>query len=237
MRNRLALILVITLILIGIGGLIYFQFNQQKPSPNTEPGDLIILPTPILDSQTSVEQSLLERKSIREYSPDPLTLEEISQLLWAAQGINRPGGYRTSPSAGALYPLNVYLVSGEVVEIPAGVYKYIPEQHALQPGLQGDVREELTAAALGQEAVRNAPAVILISAVYERTTGKYGDRGIRYVHMEVGTAAENVYLQAVSLDLGTVFIGAFYDDQVSQVLKLAPQEQPLCIMPIGKINP
>lgn len=215
----------------------YFQFNQEEPSTNTETGDLILLPQPIQDSKTSIEQSLFGRQSIREYSPEPLTLQEISQLLWAAQGINRPGGYRTSPSAGALYPLNVHLVSGEVVEIPAGVYKYIPKQHALQPGLQGDVRVQLSDAALSQEAVRNAPAVILISAVYERTTGKYGERGIRYVHMEVGTAAENVYLQAVSLDMGTVFIGAFYDDQVSQILNLEPQEKPLCIMPIGKINP
>jgi SagB-type dehydrogenase family enzyme len=166
-----------------------------------------------------------------------LTLVEVSQLLWAAQGINRPGGYRTAPSAGALYPLELYLVSGQVDQLPSGVYRYHPENNSLEQLMLGDFRRELSQAALNQESVQDAPAVILISAIYQRTTGKYGERGIQYVHMEVGSAAENVYLQAVSLNIGTVIIGAFHDDQVKSLLKLDVQEQPLCLLPVGKIAP
>ena len=126
------------------------------------------------------------------------------------------------------------MVSGQVDNLPAGVYRYKPEEHGLNLVLTGDILEELSAAALGQDAIRNAPAAIVITGIFERTMVKYGNRGIQYVHMEVGGAAENIYLQAESLDLGTVFIGAFHDDQVSQVLNLDDQEEPLCIMPVGK---
>jgi SagB-type dehydrogenase family enzyme len=197
-------------------------------------GENIELPDPFLDSPTSIEQALSERRSVRDYSNAPLTLAEISQLLWAAQGITHPSGYRTAPSAGALYPLEVYLVAGNVEDLPAGVYLYDPEKHLLKLVSEGDIRSRLADAALGQEPVENAAAVIVIAAVYERTTGKYGDRGIRYVHMEVGSAAQNIYLQAVSLDLGTVFIGAFDDEEIKKVVGLQDQEQPLCIMPVGR---
>ena len=197
-------------------------------------GENIVLPDPFLDSPISIEQALSERRSVRDYSNAPLTLAEISQLLWAAQGITHPSGYRTAPSAGALYPLEVYLVVGNVEDLPAGVYLYDPEKHLLKLVSEGDIRSELSDAALGQEPVENAAAVIIIAAVFERTTGKYGDRGIQYVHMEVGSAAQNIYLQAVSLDLGTVFIGAFDDEEIKEVVGLQDQEQPLCIMPVGR---
>jgi len=197
-------------------------------------GENIMLPDPFLDSPISIEQALSERRSVRDYSNAPLTLAEISQLLWAAQGITHPSGYRTAPSAGALYPLEVYRVAGIGENLPAGVYLYNPEKHLLKLVSKGDIRSQLSAAALGQEPVENAAAVIVIAAVYDRTTGKYGDRGIRYVHMEVGSAAQNIYLQAVSLDLGTVFIGAFDDEEIKKVVGLQDQEQPLCIMPVGR---
>ena len=212
-------------------------FRKAEPEIKTESGSWISLPEAAHDSQTSIESALLKRQSIRQYAPDPLTLAEISQLLWAAQGINRPGGYRTAPSAGALYPLELYLISGQVDELPSGVYRYHPEEHKLEQIMLGDYRQELSQAALNQEFIQDAPAVLLISAIYQRTTGKYGERGIQYVHMEVGSAAENIYLQAVSLNLGTVFIGAFHDDQVKNILKLNVEEQPLCLLPVGKFAP
>ena len=177
---------------------------------------------------------MLERRSVRSYADEPLTLAEISQLLWAAQGITSPGGGRTAPSAGALYPLEVYLLAGEVTELPAGVYHYISKEHALIPVAEGDHRQALYEAALSQNAVKDAAAVMVITAVYERTTVKYGGRGIQYVHMEAGTAAQNIYLQVVSLDLGTVFIGAFHDDQVKRILRLGKDEIPLAILPVGR---
>lgn len=196
--------------------------------------EIIRLPVPRMESEISIEAALLERQSVRSYSDEPLSLAEIAQLLWSAQGITRPGGYRTAPSAGALYPLEVYLVAGMVNDIPPGVYRYLPDEHALVQTREGDVRSELSQAAIGQKPVEDAPAVIVIAAVYERTTVKYGDRGIQYVHIEVGSAAQNIYLQVVSMNLGTVFIGAFYDEDVREVLGLDEEEHPLGIMPVGR---
>jgi len=237
MNVRWIYILAVVLILILVGGAMFNYFKRDLPAPDIKPGEWITLPQPASDSQTSIEKALLDRRSIRNYSSAPLSLPEISQLLWAAQGITRPGGYRTAPSAGALYPLEVYLISGDIDQLAPGVYRYHPEGHKLEQLIEGDVRRELSAAALNQEFVQDAPAVILISAVYERTTGKYGQRGIQYVHMEVGSVAENIYLQAESLDLGTVFIGAFHDDQVRQVIGLDQAENPMGIMPVGKLPP
>lgn len=234
MKNKWVLIAILCFFVILLGGAMFNRFKRYDRPSRINSGELITLPQPVLDSKTSIEAALQERRSIRDYTPESLSISEISQLLWAAQGITRPGGYRTAPSAGALYPLEVFLVSGQVDNLPAGVYRYKPEEHGLNLVLTGDILEELSAAALGQDAIRNAPAAIVITGIFERTMVKYGNRGIQYVHMEVGGAAENIYLQAESLDLGTVFIGAFHDDQVSQVLNLDDQEEPLCIMPVGK---
>jgi SagB-type dehydrogenase family enzyme len=210
------------------------QISIPVTTPSPAPGKTIIaLSAPELDGSTSVEQALLERRSVREYRDEPLSLQGIGQLLWAAQGITSPSGKRTAPSAGALYPLELYLVAGDVDGLQAGVYKYIPHDHALKEIKPGDKRSELTNAALKQESIQNAPAVIVLSAVYERTRVKYGDRGDRYVHMEIGFAAQNIYLQAEALELGTVFIGAFYDDSVKKILGMQDDEGPLGIMPLG----
>lgn len=203
--------------------------NALQPAP-----DRIALPTPRYDSATSVEQALLKRRSVREYGKQPLTLAELGQLLWAAQGITDLAGFRTAPSAGALYPMEVYAVVGNVTGLTAGVYKYRPAAHALERTATGNRLAELSKAALGQAAVRDAPVVLVLAAVYERTTQKYGERGIRYVHMEAGHVSQNVYLQAVSLGLGTVTIGAFYDDEVKKVVGLTDNEQPLYLMPVGR---
>lgn len=197
-------------------------------------GAPVKLPGPVYASKTSVEKALHERRSIRQYRNLPVTLQDLSQLLWAAQGTSGSGGRRTAPSAGALYPLELCVAAGNVAGLSAGIYSYDPHKHELSRVLDSDKRAELSKAALGQSSIKNAAAVLIISAVYERVTDKYGERGIRYVHMEAGHAAENVFLQAVSLELGTVVIGAFHDEEVRTVLHLRGQEQPLYIMPVGK---
>jgi SagB-type dehydrogenase family enzyme len=195
---------------------------------------IIALPEPALDSGTSVEAALLERRSVRDYRRVALTLAQVGQLLWAAQGVTNSSGQRTSPSAGALYPLEVYAVTGNVDGLAPGVYCYRPDLHAVVKVLDGDRRQDLARAALNQTWVSEGAIDIVITAVYARTTGKYGERGVRYVHMEAGHAAQNIYLQAVSLQLGTVSIGAFDDDDVKKVLHLPANEEPLYIMPVGR---
>ncbi|MBI5408828.1 MAG: SagB/ThcOx family dehydrogenase [Nitrospirae bacterium] len=189
--------------------------------------ETIKLPEPKYDGDISIEEALLKRRSVRSFKDSPLTIAEVSQLLRAAQGITSPRGLRTAPSAGALYPLEVYVAAGNVDDLPDGVYRYSPHKHELVRVAEGDKRMELCDAALGQTSVRNASAVIVFSAVFERTTVKYGDRGMQYVYIETGHAAQNVFLQTVPLKLGTVVIGAFYDDKVKKVLKMSDREQPL----------
>jgi SagB-type dehydrogenase family enzyme len=198
--------------------------------------NVIQLPAPSYDSDISVEQSLLHRRSTRSFTGEAVKIEEVAQLLWAAQGVTDPGGLRTAPSAGALYPLEVYLVAGNVQVLKAGVYKYIPGSHELVRVIDGDKRARLADAALEQFFVAGGAAVIVFTAVYERTIDKYGDRGIRYVHMDAGHAAQNMCLQAIALGLGVVTVGAFYSDQVSNLLALPEDERPLYIIPVGRTD-
>ncbi|MCS7215202.1 MAG: SagB/ThcOx family dehydrogenase [Thermodesulfovibrio sp.] len=195
---------------------------------------LINLPKPRTKGNLSLEETLNKRRSLREYSSEALTLTEVSQLLWSSQGITDEKGRRTAPSAGALYPISVYLVAGNVKNISSGLYKYEPHNHQLIKIKEGDIRDFLSKASLGQPWVRNAPINLVITAVYEITTRKYGERGIRYVHIEVGHAAQNVLLQAVALDLGAVPVGAFNDEDVKKILNLKETEQPLYIIPVGR---
>lgn len=205
----------------------------NDPAPGLSP-ESIKLPQPLYDGNTSVEKVLQERRSTRQYKNLPITLSELSQLLWAAQGISGSGGKRTAPSAGALYPLEVYVVAGAIKDLPAGIYRYTPQGHGLSRIADGDKRMALSKAALGQSPIKNAAAVLVFSAVIERTTAKYGERGIRYAHMEAGHAAQNVYLQAVALSIGTVVIGAFDDDGIRKIMTMMDREQPLYLMPVGK---
>ena len=193
------------------------------------------LPAPQFDGDLSVERVLRKRRSTREYASKPLTLAEVSQLLWAAQGITQRPGLRTAPSAGALYPLEVYLVAAKVIGLSPAVYRYDPHVHALAMVLEGDKLTPLTTAALEQAFIREAAIALVFCAVYQRTTVKYGERGIRYVHMEIGHAAQNVYLQATARHLGTVVVGAFQDERVRAAIGAANDEDPLCIMPIGRL--
>jgi len=208
------------------------SMNQKAPLKSG--AEIVQLPRPRYESNNSVEQALLERRSIRQYRNEPLSLDDLGQLLWAAQGITYKGIYRTAPSAGALYPLETYAIAGNVANLPAGIYRYIPLVHKLTLIRSGDIRQKLSNACLSQTSILKAPASLVFCAVFARTTGKYGTRGIRYVHMEVGSVAQNVSLQAVSLNLGTVAIGAFDDKAVHSELSLPPEEEPILVMPVGK---
>jgi SagB-type dehydrogenase family enzyme len=189
----------------------------------------IRLPKPKENGLTSIEETLNKRKSIRDYKKGPLSLEQVSQLFWAASGRNLYR--RTAPSAGATYPLETYLVAGEVEGLEPGIYHYSFSGHSLEMIKGQDVRKRLSRAALGQAMIEEAPGDIIIAADYGRTIGHYGQRGIRYVHMEVGHVGQNVSLQAISLSLGTVMIGAFEDKEVKEVLGIT--EEPLYIIPVG----
>lgn len=174
------------------------------------------------------------RRSRRELQGQPLSLAEVSQLLWSAQGVTDPEGLRTAPSGGALYPLEIFLVVGQVEGLTAGVYRYRPTAHSLKPEGPGDRRAALASAALAQEWVRKNAAVVVFTGVYQRSTRKYGERGIRYTHIEVGHSAQNLLLQATVLGLETVIVGAFRDAEVQKALDLLPEEEPLALIPIGK---
>ena len=191
-------------------------------------GETINLPQPDIKGAMTLEESIAKRRSIREFAAKPLSIEQIGQLLWAAQGITEKKlGLRAVPSAGALYPLETYVV------LPAGIYHYNPKRHELKRIMEGDKRLDLQHAALGQEAVGSAPAVFVLTAVIERTAVKYGDRASRYVDMEAGHACQNMLLQATALNLGGVPVGAFDDKRVADVVKLAKNESPLYLLPIG----
>lgn len=194
----------------------------------------IKLPQPRTGNGASLEQVLSQRRSVRAYGAAPLTLAEIAQLLWSAQGISGRDGLRTAPSAGALYPLEIYLVAGNVDDLQAGVWHYLPDNHRLEHLANTDIRTPLAHAALDQAWIREAAAVVVFAAVFERTSRKYGKRGMRYVHIEAGHAAENLFLQAVALDLSTVIVGAFRDDAIRNLLGLPEDHAPLILMPVGR---
>jgi SagB-type dehydrogenase family enzyme len=191
-------------------------------------GKVVSLPPPRREGRLPLEQAIYRRRSVREFSGKPLSLEDISQLLWAAQGMTSGDGKRSAPSAGALYPMEVYIITAE------GFFHYLPERHALGLVREGDLRGSLCQAALEQDAVHQARLVMVITAVYARLEFKYGrDRGPRYVHMEAGHIAQNVHLQAVALGLGSVPVGAFNDRQVQTVLGLPSDQVPIYLIPIG----
>ena len=193
------------------------------------------LPPPALQGKISVEEAISRRRSVRRFRPVPLSLQQLSQLLWAAQGITGSGGRRAAPSAGATYPLEVFVAVGqnEVENLAPGIYHYQVDNHSLMPHLMKDLRQELAEAALGQTFVASCSVDIIICALYLRTGYRYGRRGERYVHMEVGHVGQNISLEAVALGLASVMVGAFDDEQVRKVLKLEEQIKPLYIIPVG----
>lgn len=214
-----------------LGSAIFTESGSEE-----ERRESLELPTPSATGEMAVEEALRRRRSTRSFVRSPLTLEEISQLLWAAQGITAEDGGRTAPSAGALYPLEIYLVATEVTALEAGVYRHLIEPHRLHLLAAGDVRSRLTAAAWDQHWMDRAPAALVVTGVVERTAKEYGSRARRYVLMEVGAVTENVHLQATAIGLSTTFVGAFDDAKVTRLLGLRAGERPFAILPVGQLR-
>ncbi len=191
------------------------------------------LPPPPSTGAMSLNEALARRRSVREFAHGVLTLDEISQLVWAIQGVTAPE-LRTAPSAGAAYPLEVYLLVGNAENLAAGIYRYRPGLHRLELVADGDIRLPFADAAVGQTWISKAAMVVVIAAVFERTTSLYGKRSERYVYTEAGHAAQNLLLQAAALELGARPVGAFNDLGVARLLRLPAGEMPLYIIPVGK---
>jgi SagB-type dehydrogenase family enzyme len=199
------------------------------------PGTMINLPEPVSEGTMSLEETLLLRRSVRSYRDAPMNLQEVSQLLWSAQGITNERGFRTAPSAGATFPLELFVVVNNVEGLAKGIYHYSPHQNRLEMIRRVDVASDLARASLSQSMLADGGIVIVFAAEFERTTQRYGERGIRYVHNEIGHASQNVHLQAAAMNLGTVVIGAYRDEEVEAILKLDDELRVLYMMPVGKI--
>jgi SagB-type dehydrogenase family enzyme len=206
---------------------------------------MISLPPPLSKGKVSLEETILRRRAVRKYRREPLDLLQLSQILWSAQGITGTRGFRAAPSAGATYPLEIFVIVGEkgVIggeaeqtpqQLQAGIYHYEADSHSLSLHKSADLRPDLARAALNQEFIIDAPADIVICALHHRTSNRYGTRAERYVHIEVGHVGENIHLQAVALGLATVEVGAFRDEEVRRVLGVDEQIKPVYIMPVGK---
>jgi SagB-type dehydrogenase family enzyme len=179
----------------------------------------------------SLAAALARRRSMREFADRALGRSELSQLLWAAQGVSDgPTGLRTAPSAGALSPLFAYAALAE------GLYRYVASTHVLEEVVARDLRSDLAIAALGQQEIAHAPCVLVLTAVFARTTRKYGERGVRYAWLETGHAAQNVLLAATALGLAAYPVGAFDDAQVAKLLRLTRDEAPLYLLPVGVLR-
>ena len=206
------------------------------PVHGAEQEAIMKLPPPRTAGTVSVEQAVHQRRTVRSFSAHPLTLDALSQLLWAAQGITGSRGFkRAAPSAGALYPMDVYAVAGEagIDSVGAGVYRYAPEGHALSLVARGDLRKAVAEAALSQMWMARAPLSIVITAEYERSRVKYGNRSVRYAMIEAGHIGQNLFLQAEALDLKAGIVGAFHDQELMRVMEIPRAHEPLLIMPVG----
>ena len=212
--------------------------------------DTVPLPAPAREGRLSVESSIARRRSVSSFTDSSLSLPELGQMLWACQGVTEPvteppnrfswqrkGGLRSVPSAGALYPLEIYVVVRTVDGLETGVYHYNPVGHSLAPHIVGDLCKLLWNASLRQTFILEAAATFVIAGVIERTAAKYGNRAEYFIHMEVGAAGENVYLQAESLDLGTVIMGAFDERAVARILGLPDEHKVFALMPVGRAGP
>lgn len=231
---RLILIFLIILLLILFLLLDLFKENYLNDNDGVEIMDeKITLSEPNKQSNLSIEEALLNRRSIRDFIDKQISLNKLSQLLWSAQGITSISNKRTSPSAGGTYPIEIFVLVKNVENLNQGLYQYIPQEHSLIKIFEEDKSSELMQASLNQEYIYDASFNIIICADFDRTKEVYGNRGERYVYMEAGHVSQNIYLQSESLNLGTVVIGAFEDNRVKKILNLDDKLDPLYIMPIG----
>lgn len=197
--------------------------------------ELVKLPAPARKGTLSVPEAFAARRTVRSFAVRPLSRAQISQLLWGADGASDPRGHRTSPSAGATYPLDLYLVVGErgAPDLAPGVYHYLVAEHALKPLTPGDLRSAVVRACLSQTWMAAAPVMVVITGEYRRCMARYGQRGVRYTHMESGNVSQNLFLAAEDLGLGAGIVGAFEDEALARALKLPPGREPLLVMPVG----
>lgn len=210
--------------------------RARKINGNIQEGKRMKLPKPKTHGEVSLETAIKQRRTIRSFTSEPLSLEQCSQLFWAAQGITEDRGFkRAAPSGGALYPMDIYAVVGEncVKGLESGAYHYDPKSHAVSLVSKGDLRNKVAGAALSQRWMATAPLNILITAEYDRITRKYGNRGVRYAIIEAGHIGQNILLQSEAMGLGAGIVGAFNDDKVRQVVNIPPNHEPLLILPVG----
>ncbi len=198
-------------------------------------GARVALPAFTPDRPMMLDETLHRRRSVRAFRAKPLSLGQLGYLLWASTGIQRAErGYefRTAPSAGALYPIETYIIANEVRDLEAGLYHYAIRDHQLERLRAGSLGRETTAAALGQDMCAMAPAVFAWTAIFARCTWKYGQRAYRYVYLDAGHIAENLALAAVSLGLGTCQIGALFDDEVNKLLDVDGVQESILYMSV-----
>jgi SagB-type dehydrogenase family enzyme len=208
--------------------------STQRTSHTSTAKNNYPLPAPQTRSRFSVERALFVRRSIREYARDPLSLDDLAQLLWSAQGITSSDGFRTTPSAGACYPLEAYAVCKNVVGLPAGVYHYVPglKKHHLEVTVRGAFAAKLFALSTRQDFIKQVPVNIILTTVTARVEKQYGAAALRYVLMEMGHAAQNIHLQAEALELSSVAVGYLQEEKVKELLRLTGD--PLYMVSIGK---
>lgn len=195
--------------------------------------ETITLPPACRKGKRSLEECLSMRRTVREFSEAPLSVAEAGQLMWAAQGITSPEKQRTAPSAARLYPLDVYVVAGNM-EFPAGIYRYLPERHQLLPLQDGDKRPALCKAAPQREFLPDVPMVVVITGTRKRTAQKFPDDAMRFMCLEAGHVMQNILLEATALGLICVPMGAFSAEEARKALKPAAGEDPLYMTAIGK---
>jgi len=210
---------------------------DAKPAVYKEYPDAekIELPSFAPSRPMNLDSALKQRKSIRDFQVKPISKGQLSYLLWASTGIERieqGREFRTAPSAGALYPIETYVIANDVRKLEAGLYHYSVKAHELELIMQGDFRRPITAAALGQGMCAAAAAVFVWSAVFERCKWKYGQRAYRYIYLDAGHIAENLALAAVSLNLGTCEIGALFDDEVNAIVGIDGAEESVVLMAV-----
>lgn len=240
-RNALGLPLLLAALILAAGTLPSCdRWQGQGPeSEETTPNALAALPElelsePLVGSDFTLETAMLGRRSVREYREEPIGEQDLSRLLWSLQGVSDESrGFRTVPSAGALYPLSVYVIAERVDGLPPGGYRYDPDSHSLTMVFEESHAEAVYEAALSQAPVSQAAALFLIAADYGITEERYGDRAERYVHLEAGHAGQNLSLMAVACDLSTVPIGAFDDEAIGEAFGLMEDQIPLYLFPVG----
>lgn len=213
---------------LGVMGDLFRSKPQKPPQYKTYPDSKVISLPKTAYQGITLEEAIEKRRSVRNYSKKPITLNQLSQLLFSAQGItgkiyDQP--IRTAPSAGALYPFEIYVIANNIESLPRGVYHYSVRNHFLEEIKSGDFRKEITSAGLKQEMLGDADVTFVLSAIFNRIRFKYGERGFRYVYIEAGHISQNLYLQAVSLGLGSVAVGAFLDDKVNQIIDVDGKEE------------